>query len=206
MDCSPLGTSIHGIVQARLLEQVDISTSRGSSWPRESNVPLLCLLHCQENSLPLHNLRSPLESPSFQIQWNLLPLFSLHIMKKEYATEYWIYKVESMGKWRGGRNWYEFKRGMKQHGRSKQAHMCACVCLCVNFFLILLRGSFWKPCSVLALLQGTDSFPSHSPFPSIMILDLSLYLNELNQCAQWTPQQTSSVLGQTPITYSSVVH
>ena len=91
---------------------------------------------------------------------------------------------------------------MKQHGRSKHAHMC----VHMNFFLILLRGSFWKPCSVLALLQGTDSFPSHSPFPSIIILDLSLYLNELNQCAQWTPQQTSSVLGQTPVTYTSVIH
>ena len=32
-DCSPSGSSIHGILQARILEWVAISLSRGSSWP-----------------------------------------------------------------------------------------------------------------------------------------------------------------------------
>ena len=35
MDCSPPGTSIHGLSQARILEWVAISSSRGSSWPRD---------------------------------------------------------------------------------------------------------------------------------------------------------------------------
>ena len=35
MDCSPSGSSVHGIFQARLLEWVAISFSRGSSWPRD---------------------------------------------------------------------------------------------------------------------------------------------------------------------------
>ena len=30
MDCSPLGTSVHGILQARILEWVAIPFSRGS--------------------------------------------------------------------------------------------------------------------------------------------------------------------------------
>ena len=33
-DCSPPGSFVHGILQARILEQVAISSSRGSSWPR----------------------------------------------------------------------------------------------------------------------------------------------------------------------------
>ena len=33
-DCSPLGSSVHGIFQARILEWVAISFSRGSSWSR----------------------------------------------------------------------------------------------------------------------------------------------------------------------------
>ena len=33
MDCSPPGSSVHGISQAKLLEQVAISFSRGSSQP-----------------------------------------------------------------------------------------------------------------------------------------------------------------------------
>ena len=35
MDCSPPGSSVHGILQARTLEWVAISSSRGSSWPRD---------------------------------------------------------------------------------------------------------------------------------------------------------------------------
>ena len=35
MDCSPPGSSVHGISQARTLEWVAISFSRGSSWPRD---------------------------------------------------------------------------------------------------------------------------------------------------------------------------
>ena len=35
MDCSLPGSSIHGISQARTLEWVAISFSRGSSWPRD---------------------------------------------------------------------------------------------------------------------------------------------------------------------------
>ena len=33
MDCSPPGSSVHGILQARILEWVAIPFSRGSSWP-----------------------------------------------------------------------------------------------------------------------------------------------------------------------------
>ena len=35
MDCSPPGSSVHGIFQARILEWVSISFSRGFSWPRD---------------------------------------------------------------------------------------------------------------------------------------------------------------------------
>ena len=35
MDCIPLGSSVHGILRARILEWVTISSSRGSSWPRD---------------------------------------------------------------------------------------------------------------------------------------------------------------------------
>ena len=35
MDGSPPGSSVHGILQARIPEPVAISSSRGSSWPRD---------------------------------------------------------------------------------------------------------------------------------------------------------------------------
>ena len=36
-DCSLPGFSVHGILQARILEWASISSSRGSSWPRDQN-------------------------------------------------------------------------------------------------------------------------------------------------------------------------
>ena len=48
MDCSPSGSSVHGILQARILEMVAISFSRGSSLTQGSN---LGMLHCQMDSL-----------------------------------------------------------------------------------------------------------------------------------------------------------
>ena len=53
MDCSPPGFSVHGILQARTLEQVAMPSSRGSSWPRNWTLVFLCLLHLQKGSLPL---------------------------------------------------------------------------------------------------------------------------------------------------------
>ena len=58
LDCSPPGSSVHGIVQARILERVAISSSRGSSQFRDRTC-LLNLLHRQVDSLPLCHLGSP---------------------------------------------------------------------------------------------------------------------------------------------------
>ena len=58
MDYSPSGSSVHGIPQARILELVAISFSRGSS---QSNSHLLCLLHWQAGSLLLAPPGKPLK-------------------------------------------------------------------------------------------------------------------------------------------------
>ena len=55
LECSPPGSSVHGVFLTRILEQSAVSSSRGSSWPRDWTHVLL-LLHWQEDSLPL---RSP---------------------------------------------------------------------------------------------------------------------------------------------------
>ena len=41
-DCSSPGSSVHGILQARILERVAISFSRASSWPRDWT-PVSCI-------------------------------------------------------------------------------------------------------------------------------------------------------------------
>ena len=52
MDCSPPGSSVHGILQARILEWVAMPSCRGSSQPRD-RTHILCLLPGQVGSLPL---------------------------------------------------------------------------------------------------------------------------------------------------------
>ena len=54
MDCSPPGSSDHGILQARILEWGAVCFTKGSLFPTQgSNLRLLCFLHCQASSLPL---------------------------------------------------------------------------------------------------------------------------------------------------------
>ena len=48
MDCSPPGSSVHGFLRARILKWVVISSSRGSSRPRDWT----CISHWQADSLP----------------------------------------------------------------------------------------------------------------------------------------------------------
>ena len=62
MDCSPPGSSLHGILQASILEWVAISSSRGSSQPRDQT-PVSCI-SCIESGFftsepPLLNSISP---------------------------------------------------------------------------------------------------------------------------------------------------
>ena len=53
MDCSTPGSSVHGILHARILEWGAMPSSRGSSWPRDQTCIFLCLLHWRAYSLPL---------------------------------------------------------------------------------------------------------------------------------------------------------
>ena len=51
MDCSPPGSSVHGILQVRILGCVAISSSRGSSQSRDQT-SISCFLHWQVGSSP----------------------------------------------------------------------------------------------------------------------------------------------------------
>ena len=45
--CNPMNSSVHGILQTRILEWVARPFFRGSSWTRDWTHILLCLLHCR---------------------------------------------------------------------------------------------------------------------------------------------------------------
>ena len=74
MGCSAPGSSVHGILQAWILEWVAMPSSRGLSWPRGSNPHLLCL-HWLVGSLPLvppgkPTYTSVTKSNAWEILWN----------------------------------------------------------------------------------------------------------------------------------------
>ena len=62
MDCSLPGSSLHGVLQARILEWVAISFSRGSSWPRDRTRVSCIADRC-------FNLWATRETPEY-IMWN----------------------------------------------------------------------------------------------------------------------------------------
>ena len=62
-DCSPPGSSVHGILQARILEWVAISFSRGSSWLRDRT------LHCRQILYCLSHQGRPLTPSLCYISW-----------------------------------------------------------------------------------------------------------------------------------------
>ena len=64
MDCSPPDSSVHGILQPRILEGVAILFSRGSSWPRDQTC-ISCLLATWEAHLFLIHI------------FNCTPMFSV---------------------------------------------------------------------------------------------------------------------------------
>ena len=54
--CNPMASTVHGILQARILERVAVLFSRGSSQPQESNPGLL---HCRQILYQLSHQGSP---------------------------------------------------------------------------------------------------------------------------------------------------
>ena len=63
MDCIPPGASVHGILQAKILEWVPMSFFRGSSQPRDkihiscvSCIDRQILYHCAAWEAPVHEL------------------------------------------------------------------------------------------------------------------------------------------------------
>ena len=93
MDCSPPGSSVHGIFQARILECVAISFSRGSSQPRDQTCvsqigrPILYHWATREAQIEVHNLFSSVQSFSrvslFVTPWTAARQTSLSIINSQ---------------------------------------------------------------------------------------------------------------------------
>ena len=80
MDCSLPGFSVHGILQARILEQVAVSNSRGSARPRD-RTHVSCTSWCNwQNSLSMCHLGSQEDQND--------PIFSLCVRQVLYCLSH----------------------------------------------------------------------------------------------------------------------
>ena len=94
MDCSPPGSSVHGILQARILEWVATLFSRGTSQPDPGIEPWSLAL--QADSLPSEKPGKPMENnmkfaqkikknnkkhPSELLYYTIIPLVGFYLKK-----------------------------------------------------------------------------------------------------------------------------
>ena len=87
MDYSPPGSSVHGILQARILEWAVMPSSRGSSRARHRTTKLLCFLHWQAGSLPVAALgKSCMHSKQRQFYSFFSSLYSFYLIFSSALT------------------------------------------------------------------------------------------------------------------------
>ena len=86
MDCSPPGSSVHGILQARILEWVAISFSRGSSQPSD-RTQVSCIADFDSGNLYFFLGRLHSTYWCFML-WKKdarIPTFPGHVLYQEYG-------------------------------------------------------------------------------------------------------------------------
>ena len=92
MDLSPPDSSVHGIFQARILDWIAISYSRGSSWPRNWT-HCSCVCHIgRQILLSLHHLGRPCICIHTSITISLFILFYV-ISKRDIQSSVVIYQT-----------------------------------------------------------------------------------------------------------------
>ena len=109
MDCSPPGSSVHGIFQARVLEWVAISFSRGSSQPRDrtwvSCIVGRCFLPSEPPGKPMQCRRPGFTPRVGIIPWRKVwqPIPVLLLGESPWTEE--PGGLQSMGLQRVGHDW-----------------------------------------------------------------------------------------------------
>ena len=135
MDCSPPSSSVHGIFQAWILEQVAICVLQGIFPTQGLNLHLLCLLHWQVGSLPLTPPGKPhlLGKPIVKTQ-----------MRSTLETNYKVLCTSTLA---NCISWYPFNLGVWKPGSSSlqvSSWSAETSALCGKSFMLFTRVSGFK--------------------------------------------------------------
>ena len=90
-DCSLPGSSVHGILQARILEWVAMPSFGGSSQPRDWAL-LLHFLHWQASSLPLVPSGKPIQPNQILLFWHTF-LVAQTVKRLPIMWETWVWSL-----------------------------------------------------------------------------------------------------------------
>ena len=136
MNCSPPGSSVCGISQARTQEWITISFSRGPFWPRDQTCISSVSCFGRRAILPLSHEGVPfcLYAKYMNI-YSITNLIDINLSKLREI-------VEVREDWRAALHRVTETETTK---RFSNKYMCVCVCVCVFIFQrydILLRETF----------------------------------------------------------------
>ena len=136
MDCNLLGSSVHGILQERILEWVAMPSSRGSSQPRDRT--------CVSNISWLAD-----KFFSMRATWEVQVKSTSTKMASRPVTVVWIYGI------------FE-KKKIWCLCLLKCVCVCVCVCICVServhMCVLLSRTSSQMHCRVITWFIGLKYF------------------------------------------------
>ena len=133
MDCSPPGSSVHGILQARILEWVVIPVSRGSSWPRDGTH--ISWVSCISRQILYHWITWEALIMIYDVFWNnyrngtersLIPFIQLSPVK---ACDVTVAKYQIQESERNCRPYSDFVR----------FHRHLCMRMCVHGYLCITQ-------------------------------------------------------------------
>ena len=124
MDCSPPGSSVHRISQARILEWVASSFSKGSSQPRDQTSVSHIAGRFFTAEPPRKAIKGPFKNPPLCITVMSYLTFMLSVFWKKNVKMNWYLQIQMSG-----------PNGMM--------YMSVCVCMCTQLCPTLCDLCLW---------------------------------------------------------------
>ena len=140
MDCSPPDSSVHEILQARILEWGAMLSSRGSSWPRDGTHGSYPHFTLEEHTLVAQVVKNPLARQERQ-EMQVWSLGQENPLKEEMATH------PSILAWRI--SWTEQPGGLQSMGSRRVGHDWSDLAAAAAYIFYHYKNGRSRDCSVL---------------------------------------------------------
>ena len=145
MGCSSPGSSVHEILQARIMQWVAISSSRGYSWPRDQTC-VLCLADVFFTAEPCQVIWSTPKSDDLTPR-KVLPPAKLYLCKQTHVLGVEIrHTIYICLSWLRYFICTVFQKRIRAEKKLATNRPLLIMFLRICLFLLLLTGLSWKRC------------------------------------------------------------